>query len=221
MCEKKFVDNPELSFNKCICPHWFYFACIWFNYSSSFCLQFFLFFLVLMKEKLNNQLNIQVIQIKKTIHNLEKHSKLSQHRVIVSTIQLRDENPIFRTSRQKISRLYFCIAVLYRRIDCLISLYSVTLLYCCFVEFIQSAKQNYLQKFLEHFKKGGFFFLFFLLLKKLSDLQSCSKVVKIGFFCSPKHVVELSFYVKTWLQETTFLVLVCFESVYIKEITNV
>ena len=43
----------------------------------------------------------------------------------------------------------------------------------------------------------------------------------IGFFGSPKHVVELSFYVKTWLQETTFLVLVCFESVCIKEITNV
>ena len=158
---EKFDDNPELSFNKCICPHWFSFACIWFNYSSSFCLQFFLFFLVLMKEKLNNQLNIQVIQITKTIHILEKHSKHSQHRVIVSTIQLRDENPIFRTKRQKISRLYFCVAVLYRWIDCLISLYSVTLLYCCFVEFIQSAKQNLCKNFSKILKGGIFFFFFF------------------------------------------------------------
>ena len=120
------------------------------------------FFLVLMKEKSEFQLNVKVFQTKLTIQYLKKYSQRDHCTEIVSTIQLKDENLIFRTSIQNIYRIYICTTVLYRWIDCIILLYCVAVLYRCFVEFkefTQITKQNYLQKFYQKFHKRGHCFL--------------------------------------------------------------
>ena len=86
------------------------------------------FFLVFMKEKPKFELNIEIVQTKKTIQFLKKYSQRDQSIVIVSTIHLQYEHRIFRTSIQKISRIYISTAVLYRWIDCFISVYWVAVL---------------------------------------------------------------------------------------------
>ena len=144
---KKNNDNSGLNFKKCICPHLIlvFSACIF----NSF------FFLVFMKEKPKFQLNREVVQTKKSIKFLNKYSQPDQCILIVSTIHLRDENPIFRKSIQNISKIYICTAVLYLWINCIISLYCVAVLYHCFVEFNQITKPNYLLKFSRKFQKRG------------------------------------------------------------------
>ena len=101
---------------------------------------------------------------------------------------------------------------------CFILLYFVNVLYRCFVEFTQINEQIRCRNFSRKFQKGGLFSFFTF--KTLSVTFRAFKKWWDQLPCSPKHVVDLSLYVKTWLQESTFLVFVSFEGVDIKEVTR-
>ena len=159
---KKNDDNSRLNFKKYICPH------LILVFFSLYCVQLFvfllfsilLFFLVFMKKKPKFQLNRELVQAKKSIHFLIKHSQPDQCILIVSIIHLRDENPIFRKSIQNISKTYICTAVLYLWINCIISLSCVAVLFRCFVDFNHLPNQKYLLKLSRKFQKGGLFSFF-------------------------------------------------------------